>query len=68
MEGGGYKEIYYKKLAWVIRKAGESQDLQSELLRPSPTRADGVVLVQRLAVLRPRQNWCFSLGLRAGEV
>ena len=39
-----YKEICYVQLAPAIMEAGQSQDLQSELVNWKPRRANGLVL------------------------
>ena len=52
------KEIYYKELTHTIMAAGKSLDVLFSSWRPS--RADGIVPLQKPAGLRPKKSWCFS--------
>ena len=50
------REIYLKKLAYMITEADISQGRQSA----RTCRANGTVPVQRPTRPKPRQSWCFS--------
>lgn len=57
--------IYYKELAYMIMEADKSQDMHSASWRPR--KANGILLVWKLAGWRPMRNLCFYLSQKAGK-